>query len=77
MHDDAIAVAVARLIRAFPRAKRPPAPHIFVPMMIAEVTAADPSPAQLEAAWRALTRADRIYLPSIAEVLEALREVKP
>jgi hypothetical protein len=45
--------------------------------MIEEIIVADPSPAQLEAACRSLARTDRIYLPSIAEVLNALREAAP
>jgi hypothetical protein len=63
---------VAALLGAYPNAV-PHSPEVFVPRLIEEIAAADPSAVQLEAACRRLVRTCT-FLPTVAEVLKALAE---
>jgi hypothetical protein len=68
-----IAEQVAILVGSFPNA--PQAPTVFTPMLIEEIAAAGPHAVKLEAACRWLRR-NCTFVPSVGEVLKALRKVK-
>ncbi len=65
---------IAKLIGAYPNA-RPADPEIFGRLLVDDVLDARPSAFELVTACRDLRRTSR-FIPSIAEVLEAIKEAK-
>jgi hypothetical protein len=69
----AICEQVSALLGSFPNA--PQTPEVFVPTLIEELVAANPTAVQLEAACRWLRR-NCTFVPSVGEILKAIRKPK-
>jgi vacuolar-type H+-ATPase subunit I/STV1 len=63
---------VSLLVGSFPNAN-PADPEVYTKMLIEEIMAAEPSVVSLESACRSIRRSAK-FLPTISEVLEALKE---
>ena len=71
---DFVAGRVAALIGAYPSGS-PASPEVFTRRMIEEIIATEPTASRVESATRSLVRS-RTFLPSIAEVLAAIRNAR-